>query len=124
MDANGIATWLRRTWWGIFPAFALLTARLAIERSCGDPYDLLPAATSHPAFAWPLAAIYVLAHGWMAAAYLVTAVRTATLAPPLRMWVSEWGRSTWAIVLMAGAMALEYAPIAFWMLIGAGAGCR
>ena len=124
MHADAAKIWLKRSWWAIFPCFALLTIRLAIARGCGDPYDLLPVATSTPAMAWPIAGIYTLAHVWLACAYLVTAARAGTLVPPQAMWISAWGKSTRSIVLMAGAMAVEYAPIAFWISIGASAGCR
>jgi len=124
MDANVSVTWLKRTWWVIFPAFALLTARLAIERSCSDPYDLLPATTSHPAFAWPLAAVYVLAHVWIVGAYLVTASRARTLVPAMSAWSAAWGKNAPTVVAMVAALAVEYAPVALWAFIGAQAGCR
>jgi hypothetical protein len=113
---------LKRSWWVIFPAFAALTVRLAAERSCGDPYDLLPVATSNPALAWPLAIVYVLAHAWIAGAYLATAERSRSLVPPITVWTSS--ANPFQILLMLAAFAVEYAPAALWASLGAMVGCR
>jgi hypothetical protein len=57
-DASQAAKrWLDRSWWLLFPAFTALTIRLGVERACAQPYDLLPAVTSNPAWAWPLALV-------------------------------------------------------------------
>lgn len=110
---------LARLWWLIFPAFTLLTIRLGAERACGQPYDLLPAVTSNPSWAWPLAAVYVLAHGWIVAAYLATAVGAGTLIPSWTRWRTLWGRQGYRVVMMMAALAIEYAPMVWWRWLGA-----
>jgi hypothetical protein len=123
VDADIVTRWLQRTWWAIFPAFALLVVRLAFERACGDPYDLLPAASSNAALAWPIAAVYVLGHVWIASAYLIAAERSHSLVPPLALVVG-WKGAGAQIVLMLAVLAIEYSPVAVWALAGAAAACR
>ena len=110
--------WLARSWWLLFPAFTVVTLRLGVERACADPYDLLPAVTSNPAWAWPIALVYVLTHVWAITAYVTTTVVAGTLWPSRVEWRTLWGRELYAIVAMAAALALEYAPIALWRWLG------
>jgi hypothetical protein len=121
--ADDVRTWLQRSWWVIFPCFAVLVGRLAIERTCGNPNDLLP-ATANPAWAWPIAIVYVLGHVWIAGAYLLTANRSHRLVPPASAWTSEWGTSAATIVLMLVVVAVECAPVGLWSFVGTSAGCR
>jgi hypothetical protein len=115
--------WLGAAWWPLFPAFAALTARLGIERACGDPYDLLPALTSNPVWAWPMALAYVLAHAWLAVAYGRTALAAGTLAPGAAAWTAAWGRDRYKVGAMAAALVVEYAPMILWRTLGATLGC-
>jgi hypothetical protein len=110
--------WLGRSWWLFFPAFTVVTLRLGVERACADPYDLLPAVTSNPAWAWPIALVYVLTHVWTITAYVTTAVGAGTLWPSRVQWRSLWGRELYTIVAMAAALVLEYAPVALWRWLG------
>ncbi|HET7218052.1 MAG TPA: hypothetical protein VFJ02_08380 [Vicinamibacterales bacterium] len=114
---------LRRVWWPLWPAFLALAVRLGIERGCGDAYDLLPALVSNPAWAWPLALVYVAAHAWIIGAYLVTVSAAGRLAPGLDAWRAMWGRNLATVILMLAAMAIEYAPVPLWRMIMAAAGC-
>jgi hypothetical protein len=110
-------------WWPLFPSFLALTCRLAIERACAEPYDLLPALTSKPAWAWTFAAVYVLAHAWLVSAYLLTVASSQSLLPRIRDWQAIWGSQFFKVWLMFLAFAIEYAPVPMWRLIGAALHC-
>jgi uncharacterized membrane protein YhdT len=110
--------WLTRSWWVLFPCFTALTLRLVFERACRDPSDLLPALTSEPRWAWPLALAYVLAHLWVLAAYLVTVSRTQELLPRLSTFGAVWGTDRMKLVFMFAMLTIEYSPISVWRLIG------
>jgi hypothetical protein len=114
---------LKWSWWLLFPSFAALTLRLAVERMCAEPYDLLPALTSKTASAWPLAIVYVLAHVWMISAYLVTVSKTQALLPRPGAIRAVWGAGAARFILMLAAFAIEYAPVPMWRLVGAGFRC-
>ena len=115
--------WLGRSWWLLFPAFTALTIRLGVERACAEPYDLLPAVTSTPAWAWPLAFLYVLTHVWLAASVVTTAVAADTLIPSISAWRAIWGRESYKPVAMIAALAVEYAPLGWWQWVGTIANC-
>lgn len=124
IDSSSSQKLLTRSWWLVFPTFTGLTLRLAVERSCGDPHDLLPSIASRPALAWPIAAIYVLGHAWLVAAYLMTVFRAHDFAPPISVLRSIWQRSLSKCVLMAVAFAIEHAPLPTWHLVGELTRCR
>jgi hypothetical protein len=65
----------------------------------------------------------VLAHVWIVGAYVLTASRTQTLVPGVRLWNEIWGADARKLVLMLAAFAIEYAPIPIWRVIGAGLKC-
>jgi hypothetical protein len=109
--------WLRWLWWLLFPSFAWLVTRMAIDRACADPYLLLADAASNPAFAWPLALVYVAAHWWMLGAYLMTAHRAAAFWPGIRAWRDVWGSHLMQIFLMAAVFVIEYAPLPLGQLV-------
>jgi hypothetical protein len=116
--------WVMRTWWFLFPSFALLTIVLSFERACRDPYNLLAGAASIPATALGLAAMYVLAHVWIVAAYLITVARTQDLLPSARTFRETWPTAdSLKVALMAAAVATEYCPVRLWRLVGAYFGC-
>lgn len=114
---------LLRSWWGLFPAFTVLSVRLAAGRACGNPSDLLPDLSSNPRWAWPLALLYVLPHVWLLGGYLLTASRAQTLAPGMRAVGDVWGRDAWKLLLMAAVLVFEYAPVSLWRLVGAAVQC-
>jgi hypothetical protein len=118
MKPASIQSALTRSWWVLFPAFAVLVARLAVERTCGDPYDLLAALMPSPAIAWVLAGIYVIAHVWTISAYLVSLDRGELLPGPATM---QWGK--WKIYAMVGVLAIEYCPATLWRFVGTVTGC-
>jgi hypothetical protein len=115
---------LTSTWWIVCPVFAVLSLRLVAERACADPYELLPAVTANPRWAWPLALVYVAGHLWCLFAYLFTTEVAGTLAPGLAAIKSAWGRNASQVWLMAGVLALEYAPMSILRLAGAHLGCH
>jgi hypothetical protein len=120
---NRGSVWLVRGWWLVMPPFAALVARLAFERSCAAPYELLPTLTRLPQAAWGLAALYVAAHAWLAAAYLVTIQETGALVPGLAA-VRTARRGRLPLLLVACAIfAIEYAPISMWQAIGRTLSC-
>lgn len=114
---------LRAAWWGLWPAFTALAIRLGVERGCGDAYDLLPALAANPAWAWPIALMYVAAHVWIIAVYLVTVSASQRLAPGATDWRAVWGRGLITVQLMVVSIALENAPLALWRTIATAAGC-
>jgi hypothetical protein len=118
-----VTTYVVPAWWALFPAFFALVCRLTIERACADPYDLLPALTSRPAWAWMFAVIYVLAHVWLVSAYLFTVAGSQSLLPSLSDWKAIWGARLSRVWLMLLAFAIEYAPVPIWRLIGAALHC-
>jgi hypothetical protein len=108
-------TW---AWWLIMPPFALLVVRLDAERACAAPYDLLPTATAVPALAWLLAALYVAAHAWLVAGWLVTAIHADALLPPLGTIRAVWGRHIWMLGATVAIVVLEYWPVPLWRALG------
>jgi len=113
-----LRTALTWAWWPIMPPFAVLVLRLDGERACDSPYELLSAATSIPVLAWLLATIYVAAHAWLFAAWLVTATHADTLVPSLRSVRLLWGRQAWMLAVTAAIFVLEYWPVPLWRAFG------
>ena len=109
---------LRSSWWIIFPAFALLVARVSIDRACADPYNLLASAMTRPSTGWAIALIYVAAHVWMLSAYLrgVSATGDWRAAGALRRGTSG---ELWKAGMMGIVLAIEYVPVSLWRMVGA-----
>jgi hypothetical protein len=125
MDLSAAQVWLTRLWWVVVPPFGLLVSRLAFERACAAPYQLLAEIASQPSFAWPLAVLYLSAHLWAIAAYLVTVERTDTLAPSVRVIRALWGPEAIKLAVTAAVLTVEYASIRLWSLVGHSLlGCR
>jgi hypothetical protein len=114
---------LAASWWFVWPASTVLIVRLLVDRACGDPYNLLPALTADPRWAWPLAFVYVLGHAWFLSGYLATVEAAGTLAPGVAAIRSVWGRHAIKLLLMAAVLLLEYSPVGLWRAVGAGIGC-
>jgi hypothetical protein len=110
-------------WWILFPCFTVLTVRLAIERTCADPYDLLPTLTSNPVWGWLIAVTYVMSHIWFIAAYLLTAASADSLVPPRAAFRLAWGHDRMKVLLMLLAFVLEYLPVTLWRLVGTAMHC-
>jgi len=115
---------LARTWWAIGPAFVVLTARLAIDRACRDPYNLVPGLASKPVLAWALAALYLGAHLWLLLAYLRTSIDARTLLPLPRDIRAVWGRGQWKVWVLVAVMTVEYSPQSFSRLAGRSGACH
>jgi hypothetical protein len=113
---------LQITWWPLCPAFAAVVVRLSLDRTCADPYDLIPALTARPATAWPIAGIYLAAHVWMLSAYLL-AVDGDNLYPGLKALRRTWSTDTFKVFAMAVILLVEYLPMTVWRLIGVASGC-
>ena len=118
MNANRVALLLARLWWVLVPAFAVLVVRLVYERACRSPYELLGSVMSSSLYAWPLAILYLAAHCWAAAVYMITVERSGTLLPPVSAWRTVWGRDWPKIFLTALVIIVEYWPIQFWRIVG------
>ncbi len=116
--------WLAVSWWVIFPCVTALVMALTGDRMCGNASDVLPALASNPGLAWPVALVYVLAHVWIVAAYLLTIDRAGEVLPPLRDFRAHWGGGATKAVLMAAALIVEHSPTSMWRLIGAVVACR
>jgi hypothetical protein len=119
-----LETWLMRSWWVLFPSFTALTVRLAVERACADPYDLLPALTSHPGWVWSVALVYVFAHLWVLSAYLVTVSRVQEVLPGVSGFRAVWGAGALKLLLMVGILAMEYSPSIVWRPMATVLRCR
>ena len=113
-----IAIWLARAWWSLIPPFAMLVARLCVDRLCGAPYELLPSATTVPILAWLLAGLYVAAHAWLVAAYLLTVEAAGALLPTWSALRTAWRGHLPKLVLATVIFAIEYAPVSLWRVIG------
>jgi hypothetical protein len=110
--------WIARTWWLVFPCFAVLTTGLVAERMCDNSYQSLSQMTSHPSLGWLLAAVYVSAHWWLLAVYLETVRRTQMLVPTMDGARAVWGSQSAKILLLLAILILEYAPVSIWRAIG------
>jgi hypothetical protein len=106
--------WLAVSWWVIWPLFTIVVLVFVRERACWDRYDLLPSVSRRPALAWMLATFYVLAHCWLAGAYVATARATGELLPSLKRVTQVWGRAWLQLPLGAIPFAIEYAPAVLW----------
>jgi hypothetical protein len=124
LGSNSATRRLISSWWVVFPATAIVVARLIGVRACGDAYNLLPSLTADPGWAWALAAVYVAGHVWFLCAYLVTSDASEAIAPGLRAIRTVWETHTWKLLLMTALLSLEYAPVGIARLIGTAIGCR
>ena len=112
-----------RIWWILFPCFAVLVVRLTVERTCADPYDLLPALASNPLWGWPIAVVYVMSHAWLIGVYVLTAAFADSLLPPRSAFQSVWRADSMKVLLMAAAFVVEYLPVTLWRVVGAALHC-
>lgn len=110
-------------WWILFPCFVLLVIRLSIERTCSDPYDLLPGLASNPVWGWPIAVVYVTSHLWLIGVYLLTASSSDSLVPPRAAFRNLWQTDHVKVLLMLIAFVVEYLPVTVWRLIGTALHC-
>jgi hypothetical protein len=110
--------WLQRSWWIVFWGFAAVVLVFIRERACFDRLDLLPSVATRPALAWMLATLYLLAHCWLLAAYVLTVQRTDQLLPRFRQISAVWGAGLIQLLLMLALFALEYAPAGLWTSLG------
>ena len=114
---------LRGIWWILFPCFVLLVLRFTVERTCADPYDLLPALASNPIWGWSIAVIYAASYAWLIGVYIVTAASVDSLVPSRSAFRSVWRAGSMKILLMAAAFVVEYLPVTLWRFIGATLHC-
>ena len=116
-------SWLAGIWWIVTPPFAVLVGWLAFERTCGDPYELLPAITSRSELALPLAILYLVAHCWAVGAYLLTVCHAGSVLPSTRAGKQLWGRQWPKLIVMISVFAVEYAPMPVWRVVGSFLNC-
>lgn len=110
--------WLGGVWWLLCPAFAVLVGRIAADRACGDPYWLLPEATSHPGLAWPIAALYLSGYLWLVGVYLVIAARMGTPLPSPSDVRTVWTGDLFKVWIMLIAVAVDSTPVGLWRWLG------
>jgi len=110
-------------WWILFPCFAVLVLRLTVERTCADPYDLLPALTSNPKWGWLFAVVYVTSHAWLISVYMLTAASVDSLVPPRSAFRALWRADYVKVLLMTAVFAVEYLPVTMFRLAGAALHC-
>jgi hypothetical protein len=113
---------LRLTWWPICPSFAFVVLAFTRDRACFDRYHLLPGIDTQPALAWLVAAIYVIGHAWLIAAFVSVVLETGELLPRPRAAVAALGSTRWKVAAMVVVMAIEYAPADLWRLLARSAG--
>lgn len=107
----------------LFPCFSVLVLRLTVERTCADPYDLLPALTSKPLWGWLLAIAYVTSHAWLISVYLLTAASVNSLVPSPSAFRTMWRADYVKVLLMTAVFVVEYLPITLWRFAGAALHC-
>src|SRR5262245_45883410 len=115
MTGSAARRLLARVWFVLFPAFVVLVLLLVIDRGCFDRPYITPSIGTKAAAVWPAAIVFVAAHCWIAAAYVLTAVGTDSLLPTLadarKLWGSDWRK----IIGIAVVFAFGYAPAIIWI---------
>lgn len=113
-----LAAFLGAVWWILLPAFAVLVGVLSLERTCADPYRLVPGVMSKPITAWSISLLYISAHAWLLAVYLHASAHASSLWPSLEQMRSVWGHGWLKIAVMLATLAVEYCPLSLWRAIG------
>ena len=111
------------SWWFLFPCFALVVLRLSAERTCADPYDLLPGIASRPVWGGLIAVVYVASHLWLIGVYLLTASFSDSIVPTRSAFRSVWQTDYVKVLLMLIAFVVEYLPVTMWRLAGTALHC-
>jgi len=111
------------SWWFLFPCFALVVLRLAAERTCADPYDLLPGIASRPVWGGLIAVVYVASHLWLIGVYLLTASFSDSIFPRRSAFRSVWQTDYVKVLLMLIVFVVEYLPVTMWRLAGTALHC-
>ena len=123
MTASASRRLLARIWFVLFPAFVVLVFFLVSDRGCFDRPYITPSIGTRAAVVWPAAMVYVAAHCWMAAAYVLTVIGTDSLLPTLadarKLWGSDWRK----IVGIAVVFAFGYSPAIIWVRLSRMTGC-
>ena len=103
--------WLAASWWIVAPAFALLTIETMYERAVRGAAEPWLWLTGRPGLALAVGCLYVAAHWWCLAWYVLVARsrgagRTSHQALLLK-----------AVCLLA-LLAFEYSPVSLWRTVG------
>jgi hypothetical protein len=112
-----IKRWLLLAWFAIFPAFTLLVARTLYERAVLRLPELWPWLKQRPTAAFLAGAIYVSAHWWCLAWYLLAVRRTQRPVPTMAQLVDECRPYLPIVIAMLLILAIEYSPITIWRLL-------
>jgi hypothetical protein len=105
---------LALTWWAIFPLFTGLVARTIYERAVLQPSDLWPWLWHRPVTALLVGLIYVSAHWWLLAWYLLAVWRTQRPLPAIADLVAECRPYAIRIIALGLVLAMEYSPVTIW----------
>jgi hypothetical protein len=114
MMPNRMRDVLALTWWAIFPLFTGLVAVSLYERAVLQPPDLWPWLWHRPVVALFVGLLYVSAHWWCLAWYLLAVKRTQRPVPALRDLMEECGPHAWRVVALLTVLAVEYSPVSIW----------
>lgn len=108
---------LAASWWLLFPAFALLAGRLAYERGCRDPLELLPSLMNRPLVALAVAGVYLAAYLWCVTVWFHAARLTGRLIPGPRDLRAIWSGDAIKIAAFLAALAIEQLPRGVWTAV-------
>jgi hypothetical protein len=112
---------LRASWGLLWPLFAALVAWNTYERACLTLAEPWPWMTGRPLLALLVGLVYVAAHWWVVI-WLLTLVRIRSRAGEGASASASSLAAVWPsllqVVLMAAAMAVEYAPMGLWRWLG------
>jgi hypothetical protein len=105
---------LAASWWGIFPLFTALVAVSLYERAALQLRELWPWLWHRPVAALFVGVIYVGAHWWCLAWYLLAVRRTQRPIPTPRDLMEECGPHAWRVVALLTVLVVEYSPVTLW----------
>jgi hypothetical protein len=115
-DTHCVVTrrWLARSWVLVFPGFAALVARTIYERAFLNLQEVWPWLHGRPLLAFAVGTLYVVAHWWCLAWYVMAMHRTQRPVPSLADLIDE-GRPYLLVIAAAWfVLAVEYSPIRIW----------
>jgi hypothetical protein len=105
------------SWWAIFPLFTGLVATSVYERAVLQPQELWLWLWHRPVAALLVGAIYVTAHWWCLAWYLLAVHRTQRPIPSPRDLMDACGPYAWRLAALLTVLAVEYSPVTLWRWI-------
>ncbi|HEY7055271.1 MAG TPA: hypothetical protein VH458_02040 [Vicinamibacterales bacterium] len=106
--------WLSLIWFALCPAFVALVARDIYERAVLDLRELWPWLQHRPLLMFAAGAVYLGAHLWCLAWYLLAVRHTQRPIPALSDVVAECRPHAGMVALLAIALVVEYSPTMIW----------